>query len=397
MKSSRRDFLKAGLACAATAALPSCSSGSREQIEVAPKYPLVRRTLGRTGIEIPIISMGAISWDESIYYAAMQAGIIMIDTDHMYRNGMHERFIGSVLKRRPRDSMIVTTRINIDKDRRTGMYRKGTGGEKFLKPFEKCLSNLDVEYLDILSLHSVSSPKEATYPPALEIFEKLKSEGRTKHLGVSVHGYEPDVIRAVTDCGVYDVIFVSYNFKQRHREEIRKAIAYAAGAGLGVIAMKTQAGAFLDRERKKPVNHRAAIKWVLNDTNVHTAIPGFTNVEQMEMYLSVMSDLELTPEEEADLASAADDEGLYCQQCGRCTGQCRHGLEIPLYMRAYMYAYGYRRPGLARETILDTEPVAPPCGKCEDCTVRCTMGFDIRDRVLDIARVRDVPDDFLTA
>jgi len=397
MKRTRRAFLKSGLACMTAAALPSCSDDGRKtrQDRQTQKYPLVRRTLGRTGIEIPIISMGANSWDESLYYAAMESGIIFIDTDHMYRRGKHEKLVGRVIKRRPRESMIVSTRINIDKDRRTDMYPKGTRGEEFLKPFEKCISNLDVDYLDILSLHSVMSAEEATYPPALETFQKLKSAGRIRFLGVSVHGYEPEVIRAIAECGIYDVIFVSYNFKQRHREEIRKAIAYAAGAGLGIIAMKTQAGAFLDRERTKPVNHRAAVKWVLSDTNVHTVIPGFANIEQMEMFLSVMNDLELTPEEQADLASAGPQEGLYCQQCGICVGQCRYGVEIPSYMRAYMYAYGYRNPGQARETIENVSPAVPPCNRCPECSVTCAMGFDVRERVLDIARVRDVPEDFL--
>ena len=395
MKRSRRAFLKSSLACAAAVALPSCSNDGKGQIEKNPKYPQVKRTLGRTGIEIPIISMGATSWDKSVYYAAMESGIILLDSDHMYRGGRHEKLVGQVLKKRPRESMIVSTRINIKRDRRTDMYPKSTKGEEFLKPFEKCIANLDVEYLDILSLHSVMSVKEAVFPPVLETFQKLKSSGRTRFLGISVHGYEPDVIRAVVDCGVYDVIFISYNFKQRHREEIRKAIAYAAGAGLGIIAMKTQAGAFLDRERTQPVNHRAAVKWVLNDTNVHTVIPGFTNIEQMNMFLSVMNDLELTAEEQADLASAHSHEGLYCQQCGSCVGQCRFGVEIPSYMRAYMYAYGYRNPGQARDTIKDISPAVPSCGRCTECTVSCAMGFDVRDRVLDIARVRDVPEDFL--
>ncbi len=397
MKKTRREFLKSGLACVTAAALPSCSNdetGSKRG-KTAIKYPLVKRTLGKTGIEIPIISMGALSRDKSLYYAAMESGITLLDADHQYKRGKHEKLIGQVIKNRPRDSMVVSTRINISTDRRTGMYPVGTKGEEFLKPFEKCISNLDVDYLDILSLHSVMSAEEATYPPALETFQKLKTSGRTRFLGVSVHGYEPDVIRAVVDCGVYDVIFISYNFKQRHREEIRKAIAYAAGAGLGIIAMKTQAGAFLDRERTKPVNHRAAVKWVLNDTNVHTVIPGFNNIEQMNMFLSVMNDLELTPEEQADLASAGLQEGLYCQQCGECVGQCPNGVEIPSYMRAYMYAYGYRNPGQARETIGGMSPAIPPCERCPECSVTCRMGFDVRDRVLDIARLRDVPEDFL--
>jgi predicted aldo/keto reductase-like oxidoreductase len=393
-KTSRRGFLKSGLACAAAAAVPSCAGKETGRIEKKPKFPIVTRTLGRTGINIPLISMGAVSWDESLYYAAMESGIVFIDTDQMYRRGKHERFIGRILKRRPREEMVVSTRINIDK-KRNGLYPEGTTGESFLKPFEKSLANLGVDYLDIISLHAAMSVREATHPAPLDFLRKVKSEGRAKFAGVSIHGYEPDIIRAVADCGVYDVFFISYNYKQRHRDEIREAIAYAAKAGLGVIAMKTQAGAFLDRERKIPVNHRAAIKWVLKDTNVHTVIPGFNNIEQMEMYLSVMSDLELTPGEEADLTAAFGHEGLYCQMCGRCRFTCRQRMDIPSMMRAYMYAYGYRDPARAKSAMRHIAPGGIRCGDCSSCTASCEMGFDIRGRVLDIARVRDIPDDFL--
>jgi hypothetical protein len=58
MKTSRRGFLKSGLACAAAAALPCCAKREKEYLERKPKQPVVTRTLGRTGIEIPIVSMG---------------------------------------------------------------------------------------------------------------------------------------------------------------------------------------------------------------------------------------------------------------------------------------------------------------------------------------------------
>ena len=161
--------------------------------------------------------------------------------------------------------------------------------------------------------------------------------------------------------------------------------------------MKTQAGAFLDRERTRPVNHRAAIKWVLSDTNVSTAIPAINNVEQLDMYMSVMSDLQLTPEEEADLSHAWKEQGLYCQQCGKCVPQCPHEAPVPSYMRAFMYAYGYNDPGKAKRAISETSPDDPPCYRCASCSITCEMGFDVKSRIQDVARVRNIPDDFLIA
>ena len=399
---SRRAFLKSSLAAAAGAALSSCAGRKEEKVKRGPEkqekeYQIVKRTLGRTGIAIPIISMGAAAEDKAVYTAALDAGITYIDTDFFYRGGRHEKLVGEVIKGRPRESLVVATRINVPFDQRTGLYRSGTRGDDLLGPFETSMKRLDVEYLDILSLNSVSAAAAATHAPILETLQKLKNSGRTRFLGLSVHGYEPEVIRAAVDCKVYDVIMVSYNFKQDHAAEIKEAIAYAASAGLGIIAMKTQAGAFLDRERAKPINHKAAIRWVLSDTNVHTAIPGFRNFEEMEMFLSVMGDLKLTPEEQADLDAARLHAGLYCQQCGRCVPQCPHGVFVPAYMRAFMYAYGYGMAGIAKETISKAAQEDPPCGRCASCSVSCVKGFDVKDRILDVARLKKVPEEFLCA
>jgi predicted aldo/keto reductase-like oxidoreductase len=399
MNTNRRDFLKTGLAGIAAAALPSCSGGNQENRNVSEppekKHTIVERTLGRTGISIPIVSMGGVATDKSVYRAALDAGIRHIDTDYTYRNGWHERMVGEVIKDRPRESVIVSTKVNTP-SYKGGPYREGTRGEEMLGLFEGSMKRLGVEYLDFLYLHSISHVSAVGYGPVVETLQKLKETGRTRFLGISVHGYEPDIVRAVVDCGIYDVIMISYNFKQRHAEAIKEAIAHAAAAGVGIIAMKTQAGAFLDRERKKPVNHRAAIKWVLSDTNVHSSIPGFNNLEEMEMYLSVMDDLRLTPEEESDLQAARRRTGLYCQQCGKCLPQCPKGIFIPDYMRAYMYAYGYEDPGKAKATIGAAASVNPPCVECASCRVACEMGFDVKERILDIARVRNIPDEFMT-
>lgn len=406
MKKDRRAFLKSSLAGIAATALTSCTNTKeknfnkepqKEQEQPKKKYPIITRTLGRTGIEIPIISMGACAVDKAVYSAALDTGIRHIDTDYQYGRGRHETLVGKVIKGRPRDSIVVVTKVNVAQNPLTGLFRKETEGDAILRAFEKSMKRLGVDYLDILYLHSVSHSADVTYGPILETLQRLKRESRTRFLGISIHGYEPEIIKTVVDCGAYDVIMTSYNFKQRHAAQVKKAIAYAADAGLGIVAMKTQAGAFLDRARTKPVNHKAAIKWVLSDTNVHTAVPGFNNFQEMEMFLSVMGDLKLTPQEEADLASAKLQAGLYCQQCGQCLPHCPHGIRIPSYMRAYMYAYGYRDPGKAKETIAGVPPKALPCSDCVACRVSCAMGFDIKDRILDVARVRSIPQDFLRA
>jgi hypothetical protein len=132
----------------------------------------------------------------------------------------------------------------------------------------------------------------------------------------------------------------------------------------------------------------AELKWVLRDPNVHTTIPAFSNHDELAEDLAVMNDLTMTPAEERDLGigQAAAQDGLFCQQCGRCVPQCPARLEIPVLMRSYMYWVGHQRPQQARHTLRAWTVADVPCSGCDVCRVRCAMGFDVRRRALDVAQ-----------
>ncbi|MBN1271341.1 MAG: 4Fe-4S dicluster domain-containing protein [Candidatus Aminicenantes bacterium] len=189
----------------------------------------------------------------------------------------------------------------------------------------------------------------------------------------------------------YDVVSTAYNFRQKHREQVKEAISYAADAGLGVVAFKTQAGVYWDKERKHLINMKAALKWVLQDTNVHTTVPAFNTYEELKEGLSVMTNLPLTPREEADLKIGENRgwAGLYCQQCARCLDQCPNGVDIPTLMRSYMYAFGYQDRMRAKEILESREFESFPCRYCKKCTVSCSQGFDVKSRVLDMMNLRN--------
>jgi len=189
------------------------------------------------------------------------------------------------------------------------------------------------------------------------------------------------------------VILTAYNFRQSHRQEIGAAIREAAEAGLGVVAMKTQAGVYWDRARTRKIDMKAALKWVLQDENVHTAIPAFANFEEMREDISVMRDLALTQEEERELqlGAALGLPGLYCQNCGDCLVQCPAGVDVPALMRARMYAFGYRDVKKARDTLRSWTPRDASCADCEACRVQCSLGLDVRSGALEMARLSEVP------
>jgi hypothetical protein len=397
---NRRRFIKSGiLGLAGTAAGSTFLKGNPDYAYKPRKEKenFMYRILGKTGIKLPVVSMGVMNADNpNLVAAALDSGIILLDTAHGYQKGKNEEMIGGVIKDRDRDSFVLATKVAYQKDRKTGLYPPDKNIQSFEDEFNISLGRLGLDYVDILHIHGVSVKETLLFEPALKFLEKMKKEGKTRFVGFSTHRNEHEMLDAAAKSGVYDVVLTAYNFRQKNREEIGQAMARAVKAGIGILAMKTQAGVYWDKERQEPINMKAALKWALQNENVHTAIPGFTAFDQMELDLTVMEDLTLTPEEKADLRLNEGNgyAGLYCQQCGTCQEQCPSNADVPSLMRSYMYAYGYKNLNLAHSTIEDLG-TRLPCTDCSSCHVLCPNGFDVPKKVQDIIRLKSIPQEFL--
>jgi predicted aldo/keto reductase-like oxidoreductase len=324
---------------------------------------------------------------------ALDEGIVYIHTSSGYSERNHERLLGNVFRNRPRDSFVIGTSPDLPYDFGRGDRSLDLGlnadPNLIIKSIEGSLQRLKLEFVDIYYLLSIGRAETARHEPYMRAFEQLKKSGKTRFVGIGTHSNEPEIIRVAAESGFWDVILTAYNFRQTHREDIREAVQKAADADIGVVAMKTQAGVYWDRTRLRKINMKAALKWVLQDVNVHTTIPAFSNYEEMLEDLSVMEDLNLTPEENRDLKleTGLGLPGLFCQQCRQCQTQCPAGLEIPGLMRAYMYAFGHKKPDKALEMLRGWSSTGLACKDCTTCTVRCALGFDIRTRALELADV----------
>ena len=388
----RRRFLHAGaVGLAGVWGFGACSR--RESSSDSPQSGRkpVTRTLGRTGLRLPIVSMGT-AYAANLVHAALAGGMRYVHTSSSYAERNHEILLGRVFRGRARDSFIVATSPDLPyRDDRTGIGTMDLGTMADVRligeSLDGSLRRLGLDAVDIYYLGSIGRRETALHEPYLRAFEALKKAGKARFVGVTTHSHEPEVIRAVVESGVWDVVLTSYNFRQSHREEVRAAIRHAAAAGLGIVAMKTQAGVYWDSARTKKINMKAALKWVLQDENVHTTVPAISNFDELREDLSVMEDPTLTPDERRDLRLGAELglSGLYCQQCGTCRPQCPAGLDIPTLMRSYMYAAGHQQPSKARLTLSGWTPADLACRTCDHCDVRCALGFDVRARALQMA------------
>jgi predicted aldo/keto reductase-like oxidoreductase len=352
---------------------------------------LIYRTLGKTGIRVPVIGMGILtSGSPALIKAALDAGITHFDsTAGQPQQIRNEEMLGEVLRGRDRKSIIYGTKVHLPQDYKTGLYEKTATEKEFTRILDTALKSIQMDYVDILYHHMVSRRESAFYEPVMKAMEKAKKAGKTRFLGLTSHNNVPEAVNAAADSKFYEVVMASYNPRQLDRLQVKEAIASAAEAGLGVVAIKVIRG---DIEKgHEPINPVASLKWVLQDTNVHATIPGFSNFDEMNIDLSVMDDLTLTDDELNDLKREKSYSGFFCQGCGQCLKQCRAELPIPDLMRAYMYVYGYRQPALAHTLLRTLKLPRKLCDDCASCQVVCLNGWKVSEKICDITRLRDVP------
>lgn len=385
---NRRNFLFLGATATAGLTAQAFQVSPSKRHKDKKRKNIIYRTLGNTGIELPVVSMGVMRTDNpNILKVAYETGIRHFDTASGYQDGRNEEMVGQYFKDIPRNKVIISTKIKPPKE--------GMSTAQFIEKFEQSLKRLQMGFVDILYLHSASDVNYLSDPRYTEALKRIKENGKARFIGVTTHTNMAVVLNAAAESKLYDVVLTSYNFMLKDDAEMQKALQKANDAGLGIVAMKNMAGGFLDKEKKKPVNCKAALKWVVSNPLIHTCIPGITNFEMLKENWTVAQNHDLDDQEKLDLQLAMNEPGLYCRGCLSCSGQCPQNLPIPDLMRSYMYNYGYSYPAKAQNTVAKLNLTADPCGSCPGCAVSCPNGFDIRERITDIARIKNVPTDFL--
>jgi predicted aldo/keto reductase-like oxidoreductase len=396
-KLNRRHFLKnSSIGILGTGFLSGnaiLSTGFRKSAD-RPKV-LEYRTLGKTGMKVPVIGMGILNVNSpALIRAALDAGITHFDsTAGQPQQLRNEETIGKIFKELPRESVIYGTKIHLPQDYKTGLYLETATEEEFTRQLDAALKRLQMDYVDIVYHHMVSRRESAFHEPAMNAMEKAKKAGKARFLGITSHSNVPEAVHAAADSNFYEVVMASYNPRQKNGLQVKEAIARAANAGLGVVAIKVIRG---DVEKgQEPVNPKASLKWVLSDPNVHATIPGFSSIDEMHLDLSVMEDLSLSRVEMEDIEREKSMPGMFCQGCAQCLQACKEELPIPDLMRAYMYTYGYRQPALAHSLLKSLDLPKNVCDGCSSCQVACNNGWDVAEKIRDIKRLNDVPESFL--
>jgi aryl-alcohol dehydrogenase-like predicted oxidoreductase len=367
-KMGRRTFMK-NLSSAFLGVVSSHLLGSLPSAHAEKKPALEYRTLGKTGLKVTSVSMGVMNCsDPAVLHRAFDLGINFYDTADCYMGGRNEEMVGKAFEGK-RTKVFIQTKVHPNNEK------------KMRVSVETSLRRLRTDYIDILLWHNHHTPEEVSDRSLFEFMEKMKKEGKTRFIGISTHTRMAALLREVVKSNLYDVALVSYNFT--HSKDLKEAIALAAKAGIGVVAMKTQAGGY-KREKMGGLNpHQAALKYVLRDPNISTTVPGVTTIEQIEECTAVMG-TSLTQGNLNELKEYQTFlQGKVCTMCGGCIGECPHGVSHQDLLRVVMYHDGYEKERLIREA-LEEKGLAQniqSCSDCSSCSVVCRRGLDVKEQI----------------
>lgn len=383
---NRRDFIVKPILWAGAA---SVIGKTESLLADSLKHALIQRTLGKTGITLPVVSMGVMNADiPGLLRRAYELGIRHFDTAAVYQHGRNEEMVGSVIKEMGvRDKVVISTK----QPTRNPWQNSAEAKRRFVEGVEASLKRLQMDHVDILYHHSADSVEDARADGPLEALQTLKKDGKTRFIGISTHR-TVDVLNETMRLGIFDVALVMLNYTMAHDAELLATIERAAKSGIGIVAMKTQAGGTVKPDQKLPKqlpteSQTALLKWVLNHEFVATAIPGFSTYDHLEQDFSVVRNLAYTEPEKkflADRSFAAQAE--FCQQCGECKQDCPKQVNVPLLMRSHMYAVQYRNIGVVRQTLASARPGQglDACAGCDSCPVNCRNRVQIGRKIQEL-------------
>lgn len=305
------------------------------------------RRLGRSGLLVSDISLGTMTFGNQVgeadshrmMDAAFEGGVTLFDSAEMYAvppapetQGESERILGTWLKTKPRDQVVVATKVSgPNGGAMGGIIPHIRGGMNALDwrniqtAVESSLDRLGVDYIDLYQSHWPDRvvPMEAQ----LEAFDRLIEQGKIRYAGVSNEGpwgltrltalaEQTGLPRMVSVQNVYHLL------KRVHEEGMAEAlrqedigmIAYSPIA-MGVLTGKYSGGAmpkntrmdiFPDRFRQRylaPMAVKAAdayvsiaqaagldpavlaLAWVRSRPTVTTALAGVTKPRHVEAML----------------------------------------------------------------------------------------------------------------
>src|SRR5881394_1117781 len=198
------------------------------------------RPLGKTGLQVPILSFGAsslgaefrnVTLDEVLksVRVALDSGLNFIDTSPFYGRGMSEVLLGVALKGVPRDSYTLCTKLG-----RYDLQHFDFSARRVAESVDVSLHRLGTDHLDIILCHDIEFvAMQQIVDETLPALQRVQQQGKVRCLGFS--GYPQKIFRFICDQTEVDCV-LSYNqYTLQNTRFADETIPYLKGIGIGIL------------------------------------------------------------------------------------------------------------------------------------------------------------------
>ena len=282
------------------------------------------RRFGRTNLQMPVFSCGGMryqhTWDdrsddqipeasqknlEATIRRAVDLGINHIETARAY--GTSEIQLGKILPLLPRDRLIVQTKVVV----------KDTP-EDFLKTFNRSLSLLNLDYIDLLGIHGINlnSQLNTCMEPGgiLDVARTLQAQGKLRHIGFSTHGPTDVIINAI-ETDQFDYVNLHwYYINQTNWAAIEAATRH--DMGVFIISPSDKGGKLYAPPQKLVDLCDPLSPMVFNDLfclshpQVHTLSLGAAQPSDFDEHIKTLALLDRAPEVLTPILQRLDQAGI---------------------------------------------------------------------------------------
>ena len=437
----RREFLKragaAGIITAGLGSIAGCKGAAGDVAPQAGEGKMTYRTNPGNGDVVSILGYGCMRWpmikDEegkdivdqeavnSLVDYAIEHGVNYFDTSPVYLQGQSEQATGIALKRHPRESYFLATKLS-----NFSNYTR----ENSMLMYKKSFENLQTDYFDYYLLHSIGGGGVEAFNQRyvdngmVDFLMEERKAGRIRNLGFSFHGDKDsfDAFMELHEKYHWDFVQIQLNYVDWKHAGGRNTNAEYLQAeldkrGIPSVIMEPLLGGRLAKvpqhiadRLKEREPQRSVASWAFRFAGTHPGVlcvlSGMTYMEHLQDNLS--SYTPLVPLTESDLNFLEETAVLMqeyptipCNNCQYCM-PCPYGIDIPAILlhynkcvnagevsgskesenyrkarRAYLVSYDRAIPKLRQ---------AARCIGCGQCTSHCPQSIDIPREIRKIDR-----------
>jgi uncharacterized protein len=345
------------------------------------------RPFGKSGIQVPILSLGGmfdIPSNQTLLKQAIRWGVTYWDTAHVYSGGRSEEGIGRYFKNYPqhREKIFLVTKS-------TARSRRAMS-----RDLATSLSRMNTDHIDLFFVHGIRDAAVMDNG-VREWAREQKAEGRIRLFGFSTHSNMEQCLLDAARLDWIDGIMMAYNFRLMHEPRMKAAVKACVDAGIGLTAMKTQGGGSVatNASREQELAGRFIDKGF---TDKQAKLKAVWDNPQISAICSQMPTMSILM---ANIAAAVDRTALsiddrhhldrYAREtlsdyCAGCTAICENAVSdrVPVgdVMRYLMYARSYGAIDDARRRFAAIPAAARQRMKQVDYTMaeaRCPRGVPI--------------------